>query len=83
MSRNGKTETRMTLRIQLWWKVDLAEVAQPSSNCMRRLNLLLKVATDRDRQPSWSQYLTQRDPDGELGRLKVNETRKSRGFDAL
>ena len=83
MSRNGRIATRMTLRILLWWKVGLVEVAPPSSNCMRRLNLLSKAATDRDKQPSWSQYPTQKDLDEERQRLKVNETRKSRGLDAL
>ena len=73
----------MTLRILLWWKVDLVEVAPPSSNCMRRLNLPSEAATDRDMQPSWSQYPTRKDPDEEQQRLKENETRRSRGLDAL
>ena len=73
----------MTLRILLWWKVDPVELAPPSNNCMRRSNLPSKAATDRDKQLSWSQYLTQKDLDEEQQRLKENETRRSRGLDAL
>ena len=73
----------MTLRILLLWMVDPVELAPPSSNCMRRLNLPSKAASDRDKRPSWSQYPTQKDLDEALQRLKENETRKSRGLVAL
>ena len=75
-------QSQRTQRMLLWWKVDLAEAAPPSSNCRRRASQLSEAAIDLDKQPGWSQYPTQKGPDEERQRLEVNETRKSRGLDA-